>query len=146
MIPIRSLFILLFSSAFLVHCAKEMDVEILDPVVEIQPDAEHQGKAYMILQNHTPQTKRLISVVTTRAEKVELFTTPISANEQQAIKLDQIKIPPMGRTELERNGDFIKLSNLSANLSPGEPISLTLQFADGSIQAVEAIVTQSPKG
>lgn len=133
----------LFLTLALMACSQQNDIEIHEPRVEAAPKSQQSTHAYLTIQNHTPTERTLVSVVTHKAAETQFYRLPMSGPDASAKPrmIQQVKIPPMGRAEFEPNAQLIKLEGLLSDLTPGDTVILTLEFANGDIENVEAQVT-----
>lgn len=99
------------------------------------------GAVFLQLENHRAVDCTLQSAASDAAERVELHT---HLEEDGVMKMTQIEggIPvAAGATHaLDRGGDHIMLLGLTAPLSDGDMVTLTLDFGDCGTETVEAVV------
>ena len=96
--------------------------------------------AYMQLQNHTHATKSLIAVSAEGYAMAHLHLSEDKNGVATMTAVDQIDIAPHQTVNLAPGGLHIMLMRPDAPAALGDTVSITLQFADGTTQAVDAVV------
>lgn len=97
---------------------------------------------YLDLRNTGTETRRLISVSSPVAGRVELHTHvhDRSTGMMQMRHVESIEIPAGERVQLAPGGQHIMLMDLDRDLQAGVTVPMTLNFDDGSELSVEAVV------
>ena len=105
-------------------------VSVADPYVRAVPPVAKTSAAFM----------QLVSADTPVAAVVELHTHTMDGGVMRMRQVPQIPLPPNTSVSLEPGGLHIMLFDLTAPLSPGDEVPITLTFSDGSSKAVTAEV------
>ena len=97
----------------------------------------------MVLMNHGVADDRLVGVTSDAAKKVELHTHSEDANGVMKMRhlVEGAVIPAGGMHALERGGDHVMFMGLSAPMTQGDEISVTLMFENAG--AVSITVKQT---
>ncbi|HVO71092.1 MAG TPA: copper chaperone PCu(A)C, partial [Aggregatilineaceae bacterium] len=95
---------------------------------------------YMLIQNNGDSADKLTGASTDAAQSATLHQTQVKNNVAQMIPIDALEIPARGSVELKPGGYHIMLENLKADLVPGQMITLTLQFASGTLLTLQVPV------
>jgi len=123
-----------FNASVALAAPASFDMEVKDPYIQSAPAGQAESAAFMRLENTGSATHALVSVESWVAESAQL------QNANDASPLPRIEVPAGGQAELQADGPHIKLSGLKEELKPGESVSLTLIFDDGSQTSVLAPV------
>ena len=123
-----------FNASVALAAPASFDMEVKDPYIQAAPAGQAGSAAFMRLENTGRATHALTSVQSVVAESAQL------QNAKDAVPLPRIEVPAGGQMELHADGPHIELSGLKEELKPGESVSLTLIFDDGSQTSVLAPV------
>jgi copper(I)-binding protein len=115
-------------------------VMISDPYVRAVPPGQPNSAAFMTLMNHGDKTRSLVAAKCPAAKVVELHTHTMEEGMMKMRRIDQIDIPAQGSTTLEPGGLHVMLIGLTQDLKMGDKVPVTLVFADGAEEQVEAPV------
>ena len=130
---------------FAVTAANDISVE--NPyalAVPGQPDSP----VYMALLNRSDQGRRLVMAESLMSRILELRASNPASGANSVRKLANIDIPRKSLTHLKPGGLHIMLIGLKRELVPGNHITVTLVFGDGSRKDVKVPVQelkQKPK-
>lgn len=132
---------LLLSSALLLasHIALA-DVYVESAYVRAVPPGQMNSAAFMQLKNEGPEDITLVAAKSQVANNVELHTHTQDNGVMRMRQISEISLPAGEVIKLQPGGMHIMLIGLTQNLSAGENISLSLEFSDGSTQALEVPV------
>jgi copper(I)-binding protein len=98
---------------------------------------------YLKLLNEGSAPDALLSVESQVAEAVEMHETKLDENDVMTMSpVSSIEVPAGSSVSLEPGGKHIMLINLQQGLTPGEKISLTLNFEKTGPLTVEAEIRQ----
>lgn len=86
------------------------------------------GAAYVSLMNHASEADRLLSVSTPAARVAEIHMTEVTDGVMRMKAVDALEIPAMGTLQMKPSGYHIMLMGLTAPLTKGEEIEITLTF------------------
>jgi len=133
----RSLSVLLslvsfaLSGVVLAQSAADL-VMVKDPHVRAVPPGLLNSACFMILYNGDSRDHALVGAQTPVAKVVELHIHTMAEGMMQMRQLDKVDLPAGKDVSLHPGGMHVMLIGLKQKLVPGEPIPLTLVFADGS--------------
>lgn len=108
--------------------------------VRATPEGQTVTGAFMILKNASDKPQTLVAAESDVAGVTELHESSMQNGVMKMQKIEKIDIPANGSTELKPGGFHIMLINLKDDLAPESTQTITLKFADGSEQVVEAPV------
>jgi len=94
----------------------------------------------MAIHNTGPLTA-LTSASTPVADITEFHVMTHDGNIMRMKKIDRLPIPANGSATLQPGGNHLMLIGLKHDLTPGESLALTLTFANGHQQTVQALIT-----
>ncbi len=115
-------------------------VMVSDPYVRAVPPGQPNSAAFMTLMNHGDSARSLVEAKSPAAKVVELHTHTMEDGMMKMRRIDKIDIPAQGSTVLEPGGLHVMLIGLTQDLNIGDKVSVTLVFANGEEQQVEAPV------
>lgn len=132
---------LLLSSALLLasHFALA-DVNVESAYVRAVPPGQMNSAAFMQLKNEGSEDISLVAAKSQVAKNVELHTHTQDNGVMRMRQISEISLPAGEAIKLQPGGMHIMLIGLTQNLTAGENISLSLEFSDGSQQALEVPV------
>lgn len=142
---------LLLSSALLLasHIALA-DVNVESAYIRAVPPGQMNSAAFMQLKNQGADDISLVAAKSQIAKNVELHTHIHDNGVMRMRQISEITLPAGEAVTLQPGGMHIMLIGLTQNLSAGENIKLSLEFSDGSTQALEvpvqAIMTMEKAG
>jgi copper(I)-binding protein len=99
--------------------------------------------AYMTLRNANTTEVRLVGVRAADVEAVELHETVTDGSIARMRPVDGVVIPAESQIEFAPGGYHVMLIGVEGDLMPGQTVPLTLVFADGPPQTLEATVTDA---
>ncbi len=115
-------------------------VTVSDPYVRAMPPGQPNSLAFMRLTNGSDQDFALVGAEGTVSKALELHTHIMSDGMMQMKKIDKIDLPAGKTVMLETGGLHVMLIGLNQDLKPGDSVSLTLVFNDGSKKQLDAPV------
>lgn len=117
-------------------------IEISDAYARSASPAAKTGAAFMMIANSGAQDDRLIAVQSPAAKRVELHTHIDAGNGVLQMREVEsgFEIPAGGMHELARGGDHVMLMGLTAPLTQGATIVLTLTFEQAGDMQIEVPV------
>jgi copper(I)-binding protein len=123
------------------------NVTVLEAWARPSPMSAGNGAVYMSLANQGDRDDALLAVESDVAEAVELHETTMGENEVMRMQpVARIDVPAGGSTSLEPGGKHVMLIGLKQELSPGQTITLTLNFERSGPLIVEAEVRADMMG
>ena len=134
--------LLLLSSGF--ASAKRVSVE--SPFVREVPPGIQTSAFFLTLTNESNKKLSLVKASSDVANNVELHEHVHKDGMMQMRQVKQISIPANGKTILKPGGYHIMLIGLTRKIKSGDSVNITLEFDDGSKQAVNASVKKIMKG
>jgi copper(I)-binding protein len=112
------------------------DVEVNAPYARAVPPGQPNSAAFMELSNHGNDDIALIGARSSAADVVELHTHIHDQGVMRMRRIEQIELPAQETVTLQPGGLHIMLIGLQQTLSEGENVDMTLEFSDGSEQAI----------
>lgn len=109
------------------------EIEIHDAYARTSGASAKSGAVFMKIVNSGTTADRLIAAETEAARRVELHTHRIdqATGVARMVELeDGIPVGPGAAHHLKRGGDHVMLMGLTAPLSHGDAVTLTLTFED----------------
>ncbi len=98
----------------------------------MQPSGSHSSQAtsaiYMVINNQTSETDRLIAAECNAAKSVEIHETRMDNDIMMMRQVENIEIPAGQTIELKPGGYHIMLIGLTRDLTTGEKVPFTLVF------------------
>ncbi|KOR31138.1 hypothetical protein TI04_02420 [Achromatium sp. WMS2] len=110
--------------------------------VRAVPPGQPNTAAYMVLTNPTATDQDLVRAESSVCDVVELHTHIMEDGMMKMRAIPKITVPANGQVALQPGGLHVMLIGLKAPLALGEKVAVTLVYADGSQQTVEAPVEQ----
>ena len=95
--------------------------------------------AYLFIHNEGTATA-LVAASTPAAEVAEVHVMTTDGNIMRMKKIDRLPIPEDGSATLQPGGNHLMLIGLRRDLAPGDSLSLSLTFANGQVQTLQAPV------
>lgn len=136
--------LLVLLAVFLAACAPSAasgSMEVVEPWVRAPGGVT--GGAFMLIRNGTAQADRLLSAESDAAETVEIHEMKMENEVMMMREVEGgLEIPAGGTLELVPGGYHIMLINLKQELTPGEKVSVTLNFENSGPITVEAEVKE----
>jgi periplasmic copper chaperone A len=128
---------LLFSSAL---SAQHADVVAVDAWARMPLKSKMDTALYMMVENHTSQSRTIVSVSTDDAAAAELHQMTMTKMMMVMTPVSQVSIPAKGKTSFDPNNFHVMLFGLKTRPAIGDKIHVTLKLDDGTTVPVEAIV------
>jgi copper(I)-binding protein len=118
---------------------------VLDPYARISPAGS--GAVFLVIENHSANDDRLVSVASDVADRAELHTHLTDANGiMQMVEVPEgFEIKGESTHALDRGGDHIMLMGLTRALRDGDTFDLTLTFERGEVITVTVPVDNARK-
>ena len=92
------------------------------------PPGASVGAVYLIIDNRSSRSDRLLSVASPRAARVEVHATVRDVDVVRMRRVDPLHIGAAERLVLEPGGTHVMLMGLKAPLVEGETVPLTFRF------------------
>lgn len=96
--------------------------------------------AFMTIKNSGSTADKLIKAESTIADAVELHTMVDDNGVLQMRPVESIEVPANGEVQLKPGGFHVMLIGLKKDLTPGDPVMITLTFAQAGQVTVNADV------
>ena len=122
------------------------DITVENPMVPLAPKSVTTHAAFMTITNSAEIPYQLIGVSAEGYAMAHIHKTEVKDDIATMSAIDQIEIAPGKSVVFESGGLHIMLMRPETSLSEGDTVSLTLEFADGSTTAVEAMVMKAQHG
>lgn len=95
---------------------------------DARPGAESTAAGYVTLRNRGPAPDALVAATADVAERVELHETRSMSGMLMMERVDKIALAPDARVELRPGSYHLMLIGLKCALTPGQTVTLTLEF------------------
>lgn len=128
MVPVLALGV--FSSVFAGTAAD--DISVLDPYVRAMPPGQPTSAGFLGLQNNSDQDHALVAAEGDFARVLELHTHTMIDGMMHMDQLEEINVLAGKVVMLQPGGLHLMIMGLKKDLMPGETVSITLVFEDGS--------------
>jgi periplasmic copper chaperone A len=115
-------------------------VTVSDPYVRAMPPGQPNSLAFMGITNGSDQDFTLVGAEGSVSKVLELHTHIMSDGMMQMKRIDKIDLPAGKTVMLESGGLHVMLIGLNQDLNPGDTVSLTLVFNDGSKKQLDVPV------
>jgi hypothetical protein len=122
--------------------AAQDGVHVVEAYARVSSPVAKSGAAFMLIENHSDQADRLLSVSTDAAEKAELHTHIAAADGVMQMRKIEGGIAIAGHDShaFQRGGDHVMLFGLKKSLKAGDIITLQLTFERGGVVQLEVPV------
>lgn len=120
-------------------------IMVMEPWARSSPRGMTNGAVYMMFMNEGNTTDTLMSAESEVAETVELHESKMEGEVMKMKPVSSIEVPAGGSTTLKPGGLHVMLINLKQELTPGEKITLTLNFEKSGPMTIEAEIREGGK-
>lgn len=120
--------------------AQEPAVTARDAWVRLPPRLKTDTALYVVLENHSAQKRKVVSVSTDAAQAAEMHEMRMDRMTMVMLPVSEIAIPARGKVTLNPDRLHIMLFGLKSRPTIGDMIQVTLKLDDGSSVPVTAIV------
>ena len=120
------------------------DITVVEPYVRAVPPGQPNSASFMTLKNTTDRDHAVVAATSPVSKVVELHTHTQVEGMMQMRRVAKIDVAAGAETKLQPGGLHVMLIGLQQELVPGEEISLTLVFEDGSEKPLRAPVRKLP--
>ena len=118
------------------------EIEIADAYARSASPMAKSGAAFLVIRNTDDTADRLIGVASDAAAKTELHTH--IAGENGVMRMVHVEegfeLPAGGMIEMKRGAEHVMLMGLTAPLSQGDTIALTLVFEKAGEMTIDVPV------
>lgn len=108
------------------------EVTVSDAYARAVPPGQPNSASFMMLSNGSAAGHAVVAAQSSVSRVTELHTHTMSEGMMKMRQVEKIEIPANGTTKLEPGGLHVMLIGLTQDLKPGDELSLTLTFEDGS--------------
>ncbi|MCW9014541.1 MAG: copper chaperone PCu(A)C [Gammaproteobacteria bacterium] len=138
---VTSMLMLLFMLPGIANATTASDsISISNPYARAVPPGQPNSAVFMQLTNTSKTSQAIVNATSNASKIVELHTHTHENGMMKMRRIEKIDIPATGNTILKPGGLHIMLIQLHKDLKPGQNISVTLEFQDGSKTTVQAPV------
>lgn len=116
------------------------DVVTHDAWARVPPRGKMDTAVYMVVENHSPQSKTIVSVSTEDAAAAEMHQMTMNKMIMVMMPVSHISVPARGKTSFDPNNFHIMLFGLKTRPAVGDKLHVTLKLDDGTTVPVEATV------
>ncbi len=127
-----------FSSVFAGSAADA--VSIVDPYVRAMPPGQPTSAGFLGLKNNSDQDHAVVAVEGAVAKAVELHTHTMEDGIMHMSQVERVDVPAGQVVMLQPGGLHVMFMGLKKNLIPGDSVSVTLVFEDGSRKQLDVPV------
>ena len=120
--------------------AQAQEIVVNDAWIRGVPPAAKTTAAFMTIQNAGSEERILLAATCEVAESAQIHTMEQVGEVMKMRELSSLRVPSSGQTRLAPKGNHIMLIGLFRPISEGEVIPISLNFSDGSIVNVDAVV------
>lgn len=120
--------------------AQTGDVVAHDAWARMPLKASMDTAVYMVVENHTAQSRAIVSASTDAAARAELHQMMMVKMMMVMTPVSQIALPAHGKVSFDPNNFHLMLFGLKTRPAPGDKIDATLKLDDGTTVPVEAVV------
>ena len=120
--------------------AQAQEIIVNDAWIRGVPPSAKTTAAFMTIENTGSEDMILISAACEVTEIVQIHTMEQVGEVMKMKELSNLRVPANGQTSLAPKGYHIMMIGLRRPISEGEVIPLSLNFSDGSIVNVDAVV------
>lgn len=122
------------------------DLLVKDAFVPVAAPGAMAHAGYMMIMNHSDTAAQLIGVSAEGYAMAHFHKSEVVNDVAMMSMVDVVDIAPGQTVMLERGGLHIMLMKPDGTPSEGDTVTITLEFADGSTQPVDAMVKPMMKG
>lgn len=115
-------------------------ISVSDPYVRAMPPGQPTSLAFMGITNNSDKDHVLLDAEGTVAKMVELHTHTMKNGMMHMHKVEKIDLPAGKKVMLESGGLHVMLMGLKQDLKPGDTVSISLVFEDGSKKKLDVPV------
>ena len=134
---------LLTISPFSSACTKIMAHDVY---ARATPPSAETSALFGHFMNHSDKDRYIVSAETKAVGKVELHDVIMDGEVMKMRQVEKIKIPANGSVTLKPGSLHIMLFNLAKPLAEGNTIPVTITFANGETQELEAPIKKVMSG
>lgn len=120
--------------------AQNTDVVAVDAWARMPLKSKMDTALYMMVENHTAQSRTIVSVSTNDAAAAEMHQMTMTKMIMVMTPVSHISIPAKGKTSFDPNNFHIMLFGLKTRPAIGDKLHVTLKLDDGTSVPVEATV------
>ena len=120
--------------------AQEPAVIARDAWVRLPPRLKTDTALYVVLENHSAEKRKVVSVSTDAAQAAEMHEMRMDRMTMVMTPVSEITIPARGKVTLNPDRLHIMLFGLKSRPAIGDMIRVTLKLDDGNSVPVTAIV------
>jgi len=131
---------IMLTSSLVVAGGAATEVTVSDAYARAVPPGQPNSASFMVLSNGSATDHAVVAAQSSVSKVAELHTHTMSEGMMKMRQVDKIVIPANGITKLEPGGLHVMLIGLTQDLKPGDEVSLTLTFEDGSDSTILAPV------
>ena len=122
------------------------DLTVGDAFVPLAAPGAMVHAAYMTLTNPSAEPEQIVSVSAQGYAMAHIHKSEVVNDVATMSMVEMIEISPGQTVMLEQGGLHIMLMKPESALAEGDTVAMTLEFADGTTQLVEAMVMPLMKG
>jgi len=120
--------------------AQNAAVVARDAWVRMPLPSKKEAALFLIVENHTPEKRKIVAVSTDAAQVAELHEMKMERMTMVMTPIKDLSIPANGKTSLNPDRYHIMLFGLKTRPAIGDTIKATLKLDDGTMVPVTATV------
>ena len=120
--------------------AQDAAVVAHDGWVRLPLPSKSETALFVVLENHSPERRAVVSASSDAAEKVEMHEMKMDHTMMRMTPVSEIGIPAKGKTSLNSNGLHLMLFGLKTRPAVGDTLTVTLKLDNGTSVPVKAEV------
>ncbi|MCV3273296.1 copper chaperone PCu(A)C [Roseobacter sinensis] len=122
------------------------DITVDKPIIPLAPPGAMVHAAYMTISNTDDVVKQLVGVSAEGYAMAHMHKTEVKGDVATMLAVDVLEIAPGQSVVFESGGLHLMLMHPEAPARVGDTVALTLEFSDGSTDAVSAKVVKMIHG
>jgi len=123
-----------------VMVAQTPEIVVRDAWVRMPAKSKADAALYMVVENHSSQTRSIVAVSTEAAAQAEMHQMTMVKMMMVMTPVSQVSIPAKGKTSFDPNNYHVMLFGLKSRPAIGDKIDVVLKLDDGTMLSVEATV------
>ncbi len=116
------------------------DISVSDPYVRAMPPGQPTSLAFMGITNNSDKDHAVLDAEGTVAKMVELHTHSMKNGMMHMHMVEKVDLPAGKKVMLQTGGLHVMLMGLKQDLKPGDQVSISLVFEDGSKKQLDVPV------
>jgi periplasmic copper chaperone A len=120
--------------------AQDAGIVVRDAWARVPQPSKMETALYMVIENHSPQKRAVVSASSDAAGKVEMHQMRMDGRIMIMTPVAEIAIPARGKASLSPNGFHMMMYRLKTRPTAGDTLNVVLKLDDGTAVPVTATV------